>query len=113
MGHTIWAGHIPNFLKMADNGVADEVARGSIRTGSDVYRVQATSSTALGFGEYLALAMPFVLHFAIAPGYRPIVRMTAIATVPLLLFVLNSTGRSLWYAGCVDCAFFLAHFSWR
>jgi hypothetical protein len=91
MGHTVWAGHIPSFLKMADNGVADAMAQGSVRSGIGVYRVQATSSTALGFGEYLALAMPFVLHFAIAPSYRPLIRAMALITIPLLIFVLNLT----------------------
>jgi hypothetical protein len=91
LNHTVWAGHIPSFLKMADNGVADAVAQGSVRNGSGAYRLQATASTALGFGEYLALATPFVLHFAIGPGYRKLVRISALATIPLLLLVLNLT----------------------
>jgi hypothetical protein len=91
LGHPVWAGHIPSFLKMADNGVADQVAQGSVRTATGAYRLQATSSTALGFGEYLALAMPFVLHFAMAPGYRFAVRVMALITIPFLLFVLKLT----------------------
>jgi hypothetical protein len=109
LGHTVWAGHIPGFLKMADDGVADQLARGSVRTGSNAYRVQATSSTALGFGEYLALAMPFVLHFAIAPGYRLLVKIMAVATLPLLLFVLNITDARSGMLGAL-IALFLSPF---
>ena len=35
------------------------------RSAIDLYRVQSTFSTCLGLAEYIALAMPFALYFAV------------------------------------------------
>jgi hypothetical protein len=82
LNHVPWAGHIPSFLQVDDPNVERFLA-GTSRIGQ-AHRVQATFTTSLGLSEYLALVMPFMLHFA-ASRYRMTVRVLAGCTVPVLI----------------------------
>jgi hypothetical protein len=116
MGRVPWVGHIPSFLKVNDPNVA-RILMGTIRLGSGVPRVQGTFSTALGLAEYLALAMPFMVHFAASRAYDPFVRAGAALAVPLLVLTVVFTQARVGFVGLFICAvgYPLAHavLRWR
>ena len=82
--HLPWLGHLPDFLQM-DPLMIQEMTP-SFRNYTTVYRTQSTFKNALGLGEYMSLATPFILHFALTPGRR-LVRAAAALTLPLIAFV--------------------------
>lgn len=92
-----WADHIPFFLKVEDEYV-QKILAGAVRDNR--YRLQATFSTSLSFAEFLALILPFAIHFAIQP-YRPVLRIAAAASIPLSLFVVMETGSRLGLVGFI------------
>ncbi len=96
-GRLPWAGHIPSFLKVNDP-VISYILNGASREG--MHRLQSTFAHPLIFAEYLTLAAPFVIHFAIA-GRRPIIRLAAAASLPLLLYVVLSTLERLGVIGVI------------
>jgi hypothetical protein len=93
----LWSGHVPSFLRVED---AANILRGSVRSATGEYRVKTTFSTALGMAEFIALALPFVLHFALS--HRALlVRIVAGATVPLLIYVVLETQSRLGMVGSI------------
>jgi hypothetical protein len=95
VGHVLWLGHIPSFLKIDSPDVRAALA-GGFRNGR--YRVQAIFGTSLEFSQYLALASPFVLHLATAAS-RMWMRAVAAASLPLLIYVTLATGSRLGVIG--------------
>jgi hypothetical protein len=93
-----WAGHLPSFLGTDNNPLVQKILSGSVRDGTDKYRVQSTFTTSLGLAEYFALSVPFVIHF-IAGRYHFIVKLLAGATMPFLLFVVFTTDSRLGVIG--------------
>src|SRR3546814_12479875 len=57
-----WVGHIPSFLKVNDPVIA-AVLDGSRRSSDGLYRVQTTYTTSLSSAEFLAMVMPFIIHY--------------------------------------------------
>lgn len=109
LGHVVWAGHVPSFLKV-DNPDVARIMLGQTRAGSGVYRVQSTLSTSVGLGEYLALSLPFVVYFAVE-NYPRIVRFLAAAMLPLLFVAVSVSGSRSGMIGL--CITFLAYvFAW-
>lgn len=112
-----WAGHVPSFLKIEDP-IIQKILLGAHRAmGSfDMYRVQSTFSTSLGLGEFVALVMPFVMYFFVAP-YRPIVRLAAFLTMPFLMYIVVLSDSRLGSVGClltfVLYPLFLGILRWR
>ncbi len=97
VGHVIWADHVPFFLKIEDPSVA-KALMSPVRDG--VIRVKSTFSTALGLGEFLALALPFIVQFA--TGRYPIFwRVVAGFAIILVLFAAKLSGSRLGMVGCV------------
>jgi hypothetical protein len=96
LGHAPWVGHIPSFLKINDPSVA--VALQGTTRGGGVHRVQTTYTTALGFAEFLAIAFPFVLHFAVN-SVRPAVRIAAILSVLFLILIVVISQARVGYVG--------------
>lgn len=113
--HVLWAGHVPSFLAVEDPAV-QRLLHGSVRAGTDRYRVQGTYSSPLGFGEFLALSTPFVLHY-IFGSYRFFLRVLAIIALPILLTAIISTDTRLsmvgFIASCVMYIFFWGTLRWR
>jgi hypothetical protein len=97
VGHVLWATHIPSFLRIADENV-DRILHGQIRAYTGVYRIQSTFSTSLGLAEYIALTIPFVIHFAFLPN-KLLVRALAIGSIPFLFVVILFTGARLGVVG--------------
>ena len=74
-------------------------AGGGARFGK--YRVQSTFPTVLGFGEYLALTMPFVLGFATGP-YRWPLRTAAAVSAAFIMFISIICGARVGTVGCLS-----------
>jgi hypothetical protein len=98
IGHLPWENHIPSFLKIDADSVQRTLS-GVMRAGTNRYRAEATFSTPLGLAEYLAIAMPFVLHFALE-RYKSWVRLTAVLSLPLLCYAAYLTDAKLGTIGC-------------
>ena len=84
IGRLPWAGHIPSFLKINDEAV-NFILSAHMRAYTNIYRAEATFSTPLGLAEYLALTLPFVLHFC-TPRWPRKVRLAACMSIPLILY---------------------------
>lgn len=94
----LWAGNIPSFLKVGDERVQGFLSA-AMRRATGQYRVKAMFTTPLGLAEFLALSMPFVLHFAFGP-FRTVVRVAAALCVPIFLKAVLSTDSRLGMVGC-------------
>ena len=101
LGHVPWRDHIPGFLKIGDPTV-NAILAGGARSATGQYRVQGMFSSSLTLAEYLALTLPFVLHF-IMSDYKTWVRLAGVATIPLFLNIVVATDSRLGSVG-----FFLA-----
>lgn len=93
----LWAGHIPSFLKIQDETV-NRILSGAYRFG--LYRAQSTFSTPLGLAEFMALVVPFVMHFA-AGSYKTWVRMAAGLSIAFILYVVLLTDARLGLIGFI------------
>src|SRR5579871_2142794 len=82
--HVLWRDYIPSFLKINDP-VIQTILAGSMRAGTNLYRAQSTFSTPLGLAEYLALTLPFILHFA-TKRFPSGIRIAALISVPIVLY---------------------------
>jgi hypothetical protein len=109
-----WANHIPSFLKIEDPVVQKVVGQGVNRLG--IYRVKGTSTTPLGLGEFLGLAMPFAMHFLLG-RYGLLVRVAAGIFIPVAAWVILLTDSRLGFvAGCASVLFYMliwAMLRWR
>lgn len=94
-----WAGHIPSFLKVENPDVA-RILQGQhrIESGYDLYRVQSTFSTSLGLAEYIALAVPFTVHFVVSK-YPIALRLAAAASIPFFAFIIIATDSKIGSVG--------------
>ncbi|MDB5424548.1 MAG: hypothetical protein JWQ29_1964 [Phenylobacterium sp.] len=99
LGFLPWAGHIPSFLKIEDEAVLRALA-GARRAATGVYRVQSTATGPLGLAELLGLTAPFALHFAIS-RYPIYLRLLAVASLPLIVFVILVTDSRLGVVSCL------------
>ena len=105
-----WAGHIPWFLVIQDESV-QRVLAGTARAGTSIYRVQSKFSTSLGLAEYLAIAAPFVFHF-IATGRTLFAKVAAVATVPLIFYIVIATDSRLAAIGLfISLALYLLYWA--
>jgi hypothetical protein len=96
IGRVPWFGHIPSFLKIADDSVA-RILTATYRQGG-IYRTQSTFTTSLSFAEYLALTTPFVIHLAVE-GRQWITRAAATVFVPVIFFGIYITNSRLGALG--------------
>ena len=95
-GHVPWLGHLPPFVKLDQNYVG--MMMGARREGVGAHRVQGPYTTSLALSEYMALTMPFLLHFAVQ-RYKLVVRIAAVASMPVLLFTALITQSRLGVLG--------------
>jgi len=92
-----WAGHIPSFLKIEDP-VVQNILSAKSRAATGIYRVQSKFTTPLGLAEFMALATPFILHLLMTTRYM-VVRLGAMATVPLIFYIIILTDSRLGAVG--------------
>jgi len=97
----LWAGHIPTFLQIDDPSVVQTLTSKFRDIGyNDQYRTHSTFETSLGLGEYLALTLPFIIHYAITSA-NWLIKIAAVATMPFLVFIVYITGSRLAVVGCL------------
>ena len=94
----LWSGHVPQFLLINDDAV-QRILAGSSRGSTGQYRSAAVFSTPLGLSEFLALTLPFVLHFAGSKHFKPLVRIAAAVSVPFMVLVILYTDSRLGLLG--------------
>jgi hypothetical protein len=99
LGQVPWAGHIPSFLKIEDETIA-AILSGKQRAALGEHRLQGKFTTPLGLAEFLALIVPFIVHFLVT-GRNLFERVAAIATLGLMLFVINKTDSRLGVIGFI------------
>jgi hypothetical protein len=92
-----YAGHIPSFLKVDDELLASLMSS-KARAATGIYRVKSVFSTPLGLAEFLALAMPFVLHTAVI-SRNYLIRFAALGTIPLVFLTITKTDSRLGVVG--------------
>jgi hypothetical protein len=90
-------GHIPSFLKIEDDNVK-RILTPTYRAYEGKYRSQATFTTPLGMAEYLAMTMPFIMHYMLT-AKRLTVKIAAAISVPFLLYVILISGSRLGVVG--------------
>jgi hypothetical protein len=88
--HPLWFGHIPSFLKIESELVL-RILHGATRNTTGQYRVQAIFEGPLGLSEYLSLATPFVLDLALSRKSKTFVKLSAMATLPVILLTIFHT----------------------
>jgi hypothetical protein len=91
--HVLWAGHVPGFFHIDDAKLAAYM-KGGFRPYSDIYRPQSTSTTALGFGEILAITSPFILYFIDSSENWPTRICAFVSTVFVFAAIYASDARS-------------------
>jgi hypothetical protein len=94
----LWSGHVPEFLLIQDETV-QRILAGASRGSTGQYRASSVFSTPLGLSEFLALALPFAMHFAASKHYRPVFRFAAGASVPFMVLVIIYTDSRLGVFG--------------
>ncbi len=87
--HVLWLGHIPSFLRIED-AVLQQLLAPHVR-GS--YRVLTTYTTALAYGELLALTTPFILYRMVNAKTWPMRLMWAGFDAFILYSAVLSTAR--------------------
>lgn len=97
LGHVPWRDHIPSIFQIDDPSVQRALAGGS-RAALGTHRVQSVFTTSLGLSEFLALTIPFVLHF-VRPEFNWKLRLAALACVPTFVFVIVLSQSRLGLVG--------------
>ena len=92
-----WAGHIPSFLAVQDESV-QRILSGASRVATGIYRVQSKFTTSLGFAEFYAYFMPFMLHFMVF-GQRWVIRVGALLMIPVIFEMIVLTDSRLGMVG--------------
>jgi hypothetical protein len=99
LGYVPWRDHIPSFFQIDDPAVQRALAGGQ-RSALGTHRVQSTFSTSLGLSEFLALSIPFVLHF-VRPEFDWKMRLAAMISVPTFVYVIVISQSRLGLVGSV------------
>lgn len=101
-----WAGRIPSFLVIEDPAV-QQILAFNARSTTGIYRIQSKFTTPLGLAEFLALVTPLLLYFLLY-ARSLIIRLAALATLPLILYVIILTDSRLGFVGfCMSFLLFL------
>lgn len=107
-----WTDHIPAFLRVEEELLA-VVLGAERRTGEDFYRVGASFFVSLSFAEFIAIVLPFALHFLVSAEN---VKKRAIAAALIALLAVSAylTGaRSGLIGTLVGAALFILIWSIR
>lgn len=92
-----WVGKIPSFLQVDDPSVA-RVLAGARRSGDGLYRVQTTFTTSLSCAEFMAMVVPFVMHY-ILTAKRALARIGLICLYFAILATIIVTRSRLGMIG--------------
>jgi hypothetical protein len=104
IGRVPWAGRIPSFLVIEDE-VVQRILAGTSRAATGIYRVQTTFTTSLGYAEFMAITVPFLIHYVVGP-FRTAIRIAAFAALPATFYMIILTDSRLGMVGFVLALFF-------
>lgn len=95
-GAPIWIDRLPAFLRI-DTALLEQMSSGNARAGTDLNRVRGTFTGALYYAEYLALAFPFVVHFAVRSRrfYQFVLLVAGIVAVATAMVLTSSRAAML------------------
>jgi hypothetical protein len=96
--HVLWSGHIPSFLKVQD---ASGILLGNYRSATGEYRAKSIFTTPLGLGEFVALAIPFVMHLILEKSPK-ILKLGAFLLLPAAIFSVVVSGSRLGMVGVLS-----------
>jgi len=96
LGYVPWRNHIPSFF--AIDPMAEAFMAGQQRSALGIHRVQSTFTTSLGLSEFLALTLPFVLHF-LGKNFRWWMRAAAAMTIPVVIYTIVISQSRLGLVG--------------
>jgi hypothetical protein len=97
--HILWSHSIPSFLRVEDPTIIG-LLKGNTRRFTNIYRSQTTFESPLGFGEFIALVFPFVLHIMLM-DYRKSIRIGAGLTGGFFIFVALLSGSRSAVLGAI------------
>jgi hypothetical protein len=110
-----WAGRIPSFLAVQDENII-ALLNGTARAFVGAYRVQSKFSTALSFGEFIGLSLPFIMHYAVR---SPTIawRWAGCLVVVVAFYIVLKTDSRLavgsYFASVLLYGFYWAFTNWR
>jgi hypothetical protein len=99
LGYVPWRDHIPSIFQIDDPAVQRALA-GTQRSALGTHRVAGTFSTSLGLSEFLALSIPFVLHF-VRSEFNWKLRLAAWVSIPTFVFVIVVSQSRLGLVGSI------------
>ncbi|MBN9544677.1 MAG: O-antigen ligase family protein [Alphaproteobacteria bacterium] len=97
IGYVPWRDHIPSIFQIDDPAVQRALA-GSQRSALGTHRVQSVFTTSLGLSEFLALTIPFVMHF-VGSEFNWKLRIAALISIPTFVFVIVISQSRLGLVG--------------
>jgi len=97
IGYVPWRDHIPSIFQIDDPAVQRALA-GSQRSALGTHRVQSVFTTSLGLSEFLALTIPFVMHF-VRSEFNWKLRFAALVSIPTFVFVIVVSQSRLGLVG--------------
>ena len=95
--HTMWAGHVPSFLKVQADSVNLALSN-IVRASTGQYRAKAAFGTPLGLAEYMSLMTPFAIHWVVG-RYPAVQRLFGLALLPIIYIVVRMTDSRLGILG--------------
>ena len=94
-----WAHHIPSFMRIDDASLANILGSQS-RSADGIYRVRGPFSVSLLLAEFLALTVPFILHWLLT-GRSLLLRLAMIVTFCFVFSGIVVTGSRLGLVGII------------
>ncbi len=94
-----WANHIPSFMRV-DDAMMTNVLGTQARSADGLYRVRGPFPLSLLFAEYLAMCVPFILHW-IVTGRSLLLRLAMIVAWVMVMGAILITHSRLGMVGAL------------
>ena len=94
-----WAHHIPNFMRVDDATMANVLGT-QARSADGLYRVRGPFPLSLVFAEYLAICMPFIIHW-IVTGRALLLKVTMVVAWFMVMAAIVVTQSRLGLVGAL------------
>lgn len=112
LGYPPWANHIPSFMRV-DEAMMANVLGAQSRSADGLYRVHGPFSNSLIYAEYLALCMPFVVHW-IVTARSTVLRLAMIVAWCIILYAILLSQSRLGLVGTIIAHLvYLSLWGWR
>ena len=99
LGYPPWANHIPSFMKIDDATLAN-ILGSQARSADGLYRVRGPATNSLIFAEFLALCVPFIIHWLLT-SKSLLVKALMVATWVILTAAILTTQSRLGLVGTI------------